>query len=89
MNKVFLTGTLREEVEVRYTPQGERIAMFPLWVDDGAFTIEVPYKVPGGTWNHPGKVGSKVMASGTLAKIGEKANRSLRLKANKILWMEE
>jgi hypothetical protein len=89
MNRVFLTGTLREEVQVRYTPQGERIAMFPLCVDDSAFTIEVLYKVPVGTWNYVGKVGSKVMASGALARIGEKANKSLRLKANKILWMEE
>ena len=89
MNKVFLAGTVKDRAEVRYTPKGERIAMFPLWVDDGAFFIEVLYKMPEGIRDCAGKAGGRVMVSGMLTKTGETANRLFRLKANKIFWMEE
>jgi hypothetical protein len=89
VNRVFLTGTLKDGVEVRYSPKGERIAMFPLWVDDGAFFIDVLYKVPQGISDYANKAGGRVMVSGMLTKTGERAEKLFRLKANKIFWMEE
>ncbi len=89
MNRVFLTGTIRDRVKVRYTPQGRRILLFPLLVDEEGFTIEVLYKVPEGAGDYAGKADARVMITGTLAKAGEKPAQFLRLKANKIMLMEE
>jgi hypothetical protein len=89
VNRVFLTGTLKDRVQVRYSPKGERIALFPLWVDDGAFFVDVLYKVPQGVRDCAGEAGGRVMVSGMLTRAGERADKLFRLKANKIFWMEE
>jgi hypothetical protein len=89
VNRVFLTGTIRDKIRVRYTPQGRRILLFPLLVDEEGFTIEVLYKVPEGGVDYAEKAKGKVMIAGTLTKAGEKPDQFFRLKANKIMLMEE
>ena len=41
MNKVFLSGKIRTAPEVAYTPKGRKVVTFPLWVNEGAFSVEV------------------------------------------------
>lgn len=88
MNKVFLTGRLRTKPEVTYTPKGERVLRFPLWVDEDAFSIEVIYLDRQGASDFAGLMGSAVMVSGKLLKPADR-HEALKVKANKISWMEE
>ena len=88
MNKVFLTGRLTIKPEVTYTPKGEKILRFPLWVDGDGFSIDVIYLDRQGVSDFAGLMGSAVMVSGTLMKPADR-HEALKLKANKILWMEE
>jgi hypothetical protein len=76
VNRVFLTGTLNDNMKVCYAPQGKRILSFQLWIDEGAEDCA-------------GRASSKVLISGILTKAGEKPAQFLRLKANKIMLMEE
>jgi primosomal replication protein N len=88
MNRVFLAGTLKTRPEVAYTPKGKKIIMFRLWVEDGAFDIEVVYLERQGVKNiHD--AGSTAMVSGMLAKASKGSHDVFRLKANNIVWMEE
>ncbi len=88
MNRVFLTGRLKTTPDVMYTPKGEKILRFPLWVEDESFSIDVIYLDRQGIRNPDGMVGNTIMVSGMLSKSADRHD-SLRLKAQKILWMEE
>lgn len=88
MNKVFLSGKLTGEPGVAYTPKGEKIVIFPLAVEEGSFSIDVLCKDSPDAENLKGKKGLTVLASGELEKSGKTKNM-FRLKANKIVWMEE
>ncbi len=35
----FLSGTLKKQPEIVYTPRGEKLFMFPLWVDKEALVL--------------------------------------------------
>jgi hypothetical protein len=89
VNKVFLYGTVREKPEVAYTPKGEKIIVFPLWVEDGSFSIDVVFTDQSGTIDLQNRVGNRIMTSGSLVKNRVRSNSIFKLKANKILWMEE
>lgn len=49
MNRIFLSGKLTAKPEVVYTPKREKIVMFPLWVEEGAFSIDVVFIDQQGT----------------------------------------
>jgi primosomal replication protein N len=89
LNKVFLSGTIRKQPEVVYTPRGERLLMFPLWVDTGAFAIDVVFMERQGMKNIASTPGGSIMVYGELTKASGKSQNPLRLMANKIIWMEE
>jgi hypothetical protein len=72
-----------------YTPKGERIAKFPLWVDDGAFSIDVVFVDQYGSHDFQKMMGHDVMVSGVLTSVPDRPHAACRLRANKILWMEE
>lgn len=88
MNKVFLTGRLKIGPEVTYTPKGERILTFPLWVDDDAFSVDVIYLDRQGIKDFAGLMGGAVTVSGKLTRSADR-HGALKVRANKILWMEE
>jgi len=89
VNKVFLTGKMQGKPEVAYTPKGERIVIFPLWVEEGDFSIDVVFIDREGA-GYPGDVAkTRVMVGGSLTKASGKGRDAFRLTANKILWMEE
>ena len=89
MNKVFLTGKVQGKPEVVYTPKGERIFMFPLWVEEGDFSIDVVFVDREGTPYPADTAKAGVMVGGSLARVPGKGRDALRLTAKKILWMEE
>lgn len=89
MNRVFLSGTLKKQPEVVYTPRGKKLIKFPLWVDEGGFGIDVVYIGNQGTKRLAGAPGCSVIVAGQLARTSGKPQDSIRLMANKIIWMEE
>jgi primosomal replication protein N len=89
VNRVFLSGKLQEKVDVMYTPKGEKIVKFPLWVDEGGFRIDVVFVDQQGSRDFPKMVGREVMVSGVLTGASDRPHNALRLRAHKILWMEE
>ena len=89
MNRVFFTGRLKTKPEVVYTPKGEKYVLFPLWVDDGGFHIDVEWTGGKSTVHLSEKVGKELMVSGMLVKTKAKMQDVFKLKAHKIYWMEE
>jgi hypothetical protein len=88
VNKVFLTGRLKVKPDVLYTPKGEKILQFPLWVEDDVFSIEVVYLDRQGIKDLTGLAGNTITVSGTLMKTMDR-HGEIKVKANKIIWMEE
>lgn len=89
MNKVFLSGTLKKKPEIVYTPRGEKLLMFPLWVDEGDFGIDVVYLESQGIKSFDGMPGQTIIVAGQIARASGKLQGTLRLMAHKIIWMEE
>ncbi len=89
MNRVFFTGKLKTRPEVVYTPKGEKFVLFPLWVDDGGFRIDVECAGDKGTTFWKEKMGKELMVTGMLVKRKKQAQEVFILKTNKIYWMEE
>ncbi len=88
MNRVFISGTVQTEPEVAYTPTGERIVTFPLWVNEGSLSLNVIYKDLFGIRSFRGSSGKTVIVAGELMKAQGKTRDMVRIKANKIEWME-
>ena len=89
MNRVFLSGKVRKEPQVAYTPKGRKIITFPLWVDEGGFSVEV---VSGGEALEGGMgrpATGNVLVAGELVRASLRSREVMRVKASKILWMEE
>lgn len=89
MNKVFLSGTLKKQPEIVYTPRGEKLFMFQLWVDKGGFSVDVVFLECKGMNDFASMQGSTIIVSGELARASGKLHDTVRLIANKIIWMEE
>lgn len=88
MNRVFLTGRVQSQPDTAYTPRGHRIVTFPLWIEDGKFGIDVIFTgVFPADVGH--KTGEKVTVAGSLVKAKERAREVLKVRASKIIWMEE
>jgi primosomal replication protein N len=89
VNRVFLAGRLKTKPEVVYTPKGKKFVLFPLWVDEGDFRIDVECTGERDTAHLSDKVGKELMVSGMLIKTKTKSRDVFTLKAHKIYWMEE
>jgi len=89
VNKVFFTGRLKTKPEVVYTPRGEKFVLFPLWIEEGGFRIDVEYAGGKSVTHWSEKIGKELMVAGMLAKMKTKSQDVLKLKAQKIYWMEE
>ncbi|MGA3173375.1 MAG: hypothetical protein ABSE25_03000 [Syntrophorhabdales bacterium] len=89
MNKVFLSGKVKKRPEVAYTPRGRKVITFPIWVAEGDFSVEIigaGEAFPGGLDE---AIGGGVLVAGELIKTKLKSRDILRVKASKILRMEE
>lgn len=89
MNRVFLTGTLKTQPEITYTPKGEKIAAFPLLVEEGDLRIDVVHvgEVDGDGLSR--QVGKEIMVSGMLTQVKIQSQRVVKVRAHKIFWMED
>jgi primosomal replication protein N len=89
VNRVFLSGKIGKVPEVAYSPKGRKIVVFPIVVGEGAFSIEVigaGETLPARLDN---SVGASILVAGELVEAKLKSRDVLRVKASKILWMEE
>ena len=89
MNKVFLSGKVSKAPEVAYTPKGRKIIMFPIWIEEGDFTVDIIYAGEPVPRALDKTMGGTVMVAGELVRTKLQARDVLKVKASKILWMEE
>lgn len=89
MNKVFLSGKIGRVPEIAYTPKGRKIVTFPLLVSEGNYDIQVVGSGEAFPSDLDTAVGNDVLIAGELVKAKLKSHDVLRVKASKILWMEE
>lgn len=89
MNRVFFSGNIRAKPEVVYTLKGEKVVIFPLRVDEGAFDIDVVFVDREGMKDFGDGTGKKVMVAGILTNARIEAHNVFKIKANQIIWMEE
>ena len=89
MNKVFISGSVGANPQVSYTPKGQKIVMFPMWVEEGGFSIDVIFAGGPVTSDLPTTVGKRILVAGALTKMKTQSRDVLRVKASKILPMEE
>ncbi len=89
MNRVFLSGKVRDRIDVAYTPRGDRIVTFPLWVEEGDFMIEVVAVEGRGGRDPKERAGQEVSVAGALWKGAGHSRGALKVKAQNIYWMED
>jgi hypothetical protein len=89
VNRVFLSGKVGKAPEVAYTPKGRKIVMFPIVVGDGDFSIDVVGSGDTIPTRLDGSAGASILVAGEIVKARLQARDVLRVKASKILWMEE
>jgi len=89
MNRIFLSGKIQRVPDVAYTPKGRKIVTFPLQVAEGDYAIDVVGAGEALPERPEETVGRMVLVAGELVKARFKSHDVLRVKANKILWMEE
>ncbi len=89
MNRVFLTGTLKMRPEITYTPRGEKVVAFTLLVEEGDLRIDIVHvgELDGDGLSR--QVGKEIMVSGALAQMKAKAQQTVKVRAQKIFWMED
>ncbi|HNT68686.1 MAG TPA: single-stranded DNA-binding protein [Syntrophorhabdaceae bacterium] len=89
MNRVFLAGTLRAQPEITYTPKGEKVVAFPLLVEEGGLRIDVVHvgELDGDGLSR--QVGKEIMVSGMLAQTKQQSQHIIKVRAQKIIWMED
>ncbi|HNS15275.1 MAG TPA: single-stranded DNA-binding protein [Syntrophorhabdaceae bacterium] len=89
MNRVFLAGTLRAQPEITYTPKGEKVVAFPLLVEEGGLRIDVVHvgELDGDGLSR--QVGKEIMVSGMLAQTKQQSQHIIKVRAQKIFWMED
>ena len=89
MNKVFISGSVGADPQVSYTPKGQKIVMFPIWVEEGGFSIDVIFAGGPVTSELATTIGKRVLVAGAIAKTKTQSRDVLKVKASKILPMEE
>ena len=89
MNKVFISGSVGANPQISYTPKGQKIVRFPMWVEEGGFSIDVILAGGSAMSDLAATIGKRVLVAGALAKIKTESRDVLKVKASKILPMEE
>ena len=89
VNKIFISGSVGANPQVSYTPKGQKIVMFPMWVEEGGFSIDVVFAGRPVASDLVATIGRRVLVAGALTKTKTQSRDVLRVKASKILPMEE
>ncbi|HUJ90429.1 MAG TPA: hypothetical protein VLX12_09555, partial [Syntrophorhabdales bacterium] len=66
MNKIFVSGSVGANPQVSYTPKGQKILRFPMWVEGGGFSIDVIFAGGAATSEPAAKIGKRVLVAGSL-----------------------
>jgi len=88
LNRVFLSGIIDSDIEVYFSPKGDKILIFSLFMEEGRFSIEVVYKDRGTSDALNLKRSDRVIASGALIKTKNGNQDKFRLEANKLYVTE-
>ncbi len=89
MNRIFISGSVGASPRMSYTPKGQKIVMFPMWVEEGAFKIDVVFAGQPSISDLAAAIGKRILVAGALTKTKSQSRDVLRVKASKILPMEE
>ena len=89
MNKLFISGSVGADPEVSYTPRGQKVLMFPVRVDEGDFSVDVIYAGAQVETGPETTTGKRILVAGVLTRIKTGSRDALKVKASKILPMEE
>jgi single-stranded DNA-binding protein len=89
VNKVFISGSVGANPQVSYTPKGQKIVRFPMWVEEGGFSIDVILAGGPRISDVAAALGKRVLVAGALTKTKTQSRDVLKVKASKILPMEE
>ncbi len=89
MNKIFISGSVRANPQISYTPKGQKIVMFPMWVEEGGFSIDVIFAGAPIASEPAAAIGRRILVAGALTKMKTESRDVLKVKASKILPMEE
>jgi hypothetical protein len=89
VNRVFMTGKVEAKPQIVYTPRGDKFMLFPLRVGEGDFLIDVECKGDPSVPYPDAAAGRSVMVSGMLIRKKLHSREIVKLKAQKIFWMEE
>jgi single-stranded DNA-binding protein len=89
VNKIFISGSVGANPQVSYTPKGQKIVMFPMWVEEGGFSIDVVFAGGTASSDVAAGIGKRVLVTGAVTKMKSQSRDVLRVKASKILPMEE
>ncbi len=89
MNKVFISGSVGADPQVSYTPRGQKIVMFPMRVEEGDFSVDVIFAGEPVQSDVAALMGRKILVAGMLTKAKTRSRDVFKVKASKILPMEE
>ena len=89
MNKIFVSGSVGASPQVSYTPKGQKIVTFPIWVEEGGFSIDVVFAGEPTFSEATTRTGKRVLVAGALAAMKSQSRNLLKVRASKILAMEE
>jgi hypothetical protein len=89
MNKVFISGSVGANPQVSYTPRGQKIVMFPMLVEEGGFSVDVIFAGGPMVSDLAATIGRRILVAGALTKTKTQSRDVLKVKASKILPMEE
>ena len=89
MNKIFISGSVGATPQVSYTPKGQKVVMFPMRVEEGGFNIDVIFAGEPSASGPAAVIGKRVLVAGALTNTKAQSRDVLKVKASKILPMEE
>ncbi len=89
MNKVFISGSVGADPQVSYTPRGQKIVMFTMRVEEGDFSVDVIFAGEPVQSDVAALMGRKILVAGMLTKAKTRSRDVFKVKASKILPMEE
>lgn len=89
MNRIFVSGRIRGKPSVAYTPGGDKILLFSVFEEGSLSSVDVVFKDVSGREYQQVNPGSVVLITGEIEKTQRRQQDALRIKANKIVFMEE
>ncbi len=84
-----MSGRIRANPRVSYTPKGRKIISFPMRVDEADYSIDVVFAGGSSVSDALVATGNRIVVSGALVNMKTRSGNVLKVRASKILAMEE